>query len=456
MSNITTQVGPLDVQGLVSQLMTVERQPLVALQKKASTYQSQLSDLGKLKSDISSLQSTLSELSSGTFLNASKLTSSSQDVLTGSSTSFALAGVYNVNVQQIAQGQSVAFANQPSASNPLGNAADSLLFHFQDGSPAANVAIKANASLNDIASAVNAAGIGINATIVNSGDPANPGTLVFSSTKTGNGKAFTTSLQTDDAALNFLKFDPSVADDPRLTARAQDAIVQVNGVTMHNDTNSLTSGITGVTLTLSKPGTSSVTVSRDDTAIQAKVQAFVDAYNKVRATAESLRKGSMKGDASIQSVESMLQSVLTTPISGVDPTRAIGYLAQIGITQNGTSAGANGSTVLDGSLKFDATAFINALNGNLAGVAHVFGNANNDGVADRLNRSINDLLGPTGVLETATSAVNSTMQDEKLQEDLLNTRLDSIQKAYLTQFTNLNASLAQIQKTSDYLTRSLA
>jgi len=456
MPSITTQVGQLDVQGLVSQLMTVERQPMVALQKKSDQYKTQLSDLGRLKSDLSSLQSSLRDLSTGSFVNAAKFTSSNTEALNGTTTSFALPGVYNVTVNQIAKGQNVAFANMPARDVKLGNAADKLTFSFEDGSTPASISIKENATLQDIAGAVNGAGIGINATIVNSGDAANPSKLVFSSTKTGAGKAFTTTLANNDPKLQFLKVDPKVADDKRLTAKAQDAIVDINGVSMHNATNTLTEGINGVTLNLTKEGASSiVTIARDDDAIQKKVQDFVDAYNKVRATADSLRKGSLQGSASMLSVKDTLAGVLTTPISGVDPFKDMAYLAQLGITQNGTSKGADGTSRLDGSLKFDPKAFKEAMDKDTAAVTRVLGNSNNDGAADRMIKRINDLLSPTGLLEAATSSVNKRSQSDQIKLDQMQAQMDSIQTRYINQFTKLNSALAQISKTSDYLSRTL-
>lgn len=455
MASITSQVGQLDVQGLVSQLMTVERQPMAAIQKKNDQYKSQLSDLGKIKSDLSALQSSLRDLSTGTFLNAAKLSSSSTDVMTGTSTNFALAGTYLVDVSQIATGQNVAFANMAARDTKLGNAADKLKFSFADGSTPATIDIKENSSLQDIVAAVNGAGMGVNATIVNSGDPANPSKLVFSSSKTGEGKAFTTTLQNSDPKLQFMAFDPTVKDDPRLTAKAQDAIVTINGVTMHNSTNTLTEGITGVTLNLSKKGTSNISVSRDDDAIQKKIQDFVDAYNKVRSTADAVRKGSLAGNPAMLSIKESLANVLTNPISGVDPLKDIAYLAQIGITQNGTSKGADGSARLDGSLKFDPKAFKEALDKDATAVARVLGNSKGDGAADTMIKRINDLLSPNGLIETASTSVTRRSQDGQIKLDQMQAQMETIQARYTSQFSKLNTALMQISKTSDYLSRTL-
>ena len=46
----------LDLSGILTSLMQVEQQPLVALQKKEASYQARISALGTLKSSLSALQ----------------------------------------------------------------------------------------------------------------------------------------------------------------------------------------------------------------------------------------------------------------------------------------------------------------------------------------------------------------------------------------------------------------
>ena len=52
----------LDVSGLVSQLMALERRPLTALSTKEAKYQAQLSAYGSLKGALSSFQGTVAAL----------------------------------------------------------------------------------------------------------------------------------------------------------------------------------------------------------------------------------------------------------------------------------------------------------------------------------------------------------------------------------------------------------
>lgn len=54
----------LDVSGIVSQLMQIESAPLTKLQKQATEYNSQISELGRLKDAMSKFQTSMGNLSS--------------------------------------------------------------------------------------------------------------------------------------------------------------------------------------------------------------------------------------------------------------------------------------------------------------------------------------------------------------------------------------------------------
>ena len=56
----------LDVNSIITQLMAIERQPLDALQTKATTIQSTVSEYGKIKSAVSTLRDLAAKLASTT------------------------------------------------------------------------------------------------------------------------------------------------------------------------------------------------------------------------------------------------------------------------------------------------------------------------------------------------------------------------------------------------------
>ena len=53
----------LDIENIVSQLMSLERRPLVAIQTQVSVTQANISSYGTLKSAVSSFQDAMQELS---------------------------------------------------------------------------------------------------------------------------------------------------------------------------------------------------------------------------------------------------------------------------------------------------------------------------------------------------------------------------------------------------------
>ncbi|MBV8048826.1 MAG: flagellar filament capping protein FliD, partial [Paludibacterium sp.] len=364
-STITSASGPLDVQGLVSQLMNVAKQPLNRMNQQVSTYNSQISDLGALSSDLTALQGTLTSLSSGQFINTFKATSSNTSVLSATASQSANPGIYNVAVNNLATAQNLAFNGQASESASLGNAADTLNFTF-GGGKTATVAISANSSLDEISNSINAAGIGVSASVVKADNSAAPYRLVLTGAGVGAAQSFSTSTAGGQASLSFMTFDAAAAvdgsgniTDSRLTARAKDASLTVNGLTLTSSSNTVTSAINGVTLSLTQAGSTALSVASDSAAIQAKVQTFVDAYNKVASDAQTLYNGNLKGDYTLVHLQTTLAKLLNTPISGADGSTTIAYLAQAGV-----------SLQKDGKLKLDATALNAAIANDPAAVVN--------------------------------------------------------------------------------------
>ena len=98
MASITTSVGTLDVQSIVSQLMTIEQQPLQVSQQRSSKYNTQLSSIGQISSALSALQSSASKMSTGAFLQQFKASSTDTSIANVATTTGGVAGSYALNV----------------------------------------------------------------------------------------------------------------------------------------------------------------------------------------------------------------------------------------------------------------------------------------------------------------------------------------------------------------------
>jgi flagellar hook-associated protein 2 len=176
------------------------------------------------------------------------------------------------------------------------------------------------------------------------------------------------------------------------------------------------------------------------------VQTFVSAFNQLQGDITSLssNSGGLEGDYTLVNLQSQMDNILNTPISGANGTTTVAYLAQVGV-----------SLQKDGTLALDATDLTNAVTNNSAAVANVFGNSNNDGFAQRFNTQINNFLGPNGLITTRTASLNSQMKDVQAQEAQETTRLNTLNSSYLTQYSALNAALAAMEQTSTSMTAML-
>lgn len=373
-STTSTAGTNIDVAGIVSQLMAVEQKPLTALSTKEASYNAQLSAYGSIKGALGSFQTAVSALSDISKFKALSATSGDSTILTASATTDAVAGVYAVSTTQLAQAQTLMSNGVMSNTVSLGNSATTLSFQFgTTGVPgsfgtAKTVAIAANSSLQDISSAVNAANIGVSATVVNDGT-ATPYRLVFTASSTGAANSM--SVVTADATLSpILNYDEGTGGTKSMTqaAAAQNAMLTVNGVPVSSATNTVTGAIQGVTLSLVKPNAAtSVTIVRDTATINTSVSGFVKAYNDLSTTLKNLsaydpvnKKGAvLLGDSTVSTLQSKLRVVLNTAIS--NSGASLTTLSQIGV-----------SFQKDGTLALDAAKLNTAISNNFNDIASLF------------------------------------------------------------------------------------
>ena len=172
-----------------------------------------------------------------------------------------------------------------------------------------------NDSLDVVRDKINAAGIGVTATVVSD---ATGSRLVLRSTNTGVNNGFkvtaeeapATSKLPDSTAealpLSALAFDPSSATKlgMALLQPASDARVQIDGKTIESSLNAIESE-TGLNLTLkgTTDGPVKVSVSLNQDGAKSAIQDFARAYNSL------LRQG---GDTA-ESIRAATQSTLATP-----------------------------------------------------------------------------------------------------------------------------------------------
>jgi len=344
----------LDINTLVSKLMSIEQQPLTKLDTEEAKYQTKISALGTLKGAISSLQSAVSTLNSQSKYSAKTVSSADSTVLTGSASTLASKGSYKVVVSQLAQSQNLSSDGFAASTTTVGSGTLTIQFgtltggafnlNPDKGTHTITIGSSAN-TLTGIADAINAAAIGVSASIVNDGST-NGYRLVLTSEDTGAANEMRITATSDTGDLSVFEFDPTAASSAMTENQAaQDAQLTVNGLAVSKASNTITDVIHGVTLNVLKvsdgtpPSTATtLTVAKDDAGTQTAVQAFVDAYNeaaKALADASSYdattkQAGPLQGDFAVLTMQRQLRAMLNTPLSS--PGGGLTSLSDIGVS----------------------------------------------------------------------------------------------------------------------------
>jgi flagellar hook-associated protein 2 len=378
----------LDVNGIVSKLMAVEQQPITNLNKKEAAFQAKISAYGSLKSALSGFQGALLGLTNASSFKSLTATPADSTIVTASASSIAVAGSYALDITQIAQAQKLVATGQTSATTSIGNGTVTIDFgtisggtfnavtgkytgaaYTSNGNGAKTLTIDAsNNSLSGIRDAINAANLGVSATIINDGS-ATPYRLSLSSGSMGQSNSMKISVAGDVALSNLLGQDPIGVQNMSEVVTAQNASFKVNGVTVSKTSNSVTDVIPGVTLNLLKPTTSttSVTVAQDSGAVQTSVSSFVKAFNDLNTTLKNLsgydaaakKGGVLQGDSTVLQLQAKVRSILNTSVSNT--SGSLTNLSQIGV-----------SFQRDGSLALDSAKLSSAISSNFSDIASLF------------------------------------------------------------------------------------
>src|SRR5574340_224212 len=391
-TSATTSTSGLDVNTIVSQLMTVERQPIAKLNAKEASYQAKLSAYGSVKGAVASLQSAVQSLNSSSKFQAIRATASDTTVFSASASSSAVAGTYSLEVTSLAQAQKLVATGQSSSTAAIGNGiATTVTFDFgtitgtllpsgkydagatfgSNGNGAKSITIdNTNNSLQGIRDAINAAHMGVTATIVNDGSATAPYRLTLSSDSGGASNSMKISVAGGDGNIAaLLAHDPAGTQNLTETATAKNAVFKVNGVVVSKTSNTVSDVIQGVTLNLSNVTTSpaTLTVERDTAAISSSISGFVKAYNDLAKTlkdvsaynAASKTGAILQGDSTVRSLQTQLHGMLSTSVTGT--SGALATLSDVGV-----------SFQKDGTLVLNQTKLDSAIASNFSDIASLF------------------------------------------------------------------------------------
>jgi flagellar hook-associated protein 2 len=343
----TTGLGSgLDVEGLVTKLMSVEQQPLLKLKQKEAAVQLKVSAYGTFRGAVSSFQQSLAGLEQASIYGANKGSVSDSSIATISASATSDLGSHTLEVSALAGAQRLKSGTFTNLTDSVGTGTltidygtyDSTGNTFSVNADRTSQTITIDSAHNTLAGvrdAINAAKVGVTASIVNDGSG---NRLVVSSASTGtvNGLRITATdddtNNTDTAGLSQLAYDPTATagsgNNMTQVSAAADAKFTLDGLSITKSSNSVSDVLSGTTLNLIKTNVNSpidINISQDTTAVKGAVDAFVKAYNELHASASKLdgydastkTAGALQGEAAISAVMSQIRGGLNAMGSSV-------------------------------------------------------------------------------------------------------------------------------------------
>ena len=434
----------LDIEGIVSQLVAAERQgPTRRFNIKEAGIQQDISGFGALKSALSNFQTKVQDLQNpADFLNF-RTESSDSEIFSASADENANPGEFNIQVEQLAQASRVRTQEGFDPEAGLGTGSITLGL----GSESFDVAIdENNNTLAGIRDAINNAenNPGVSASIINVDGGSR---LVLSSEKSGAGNDITLTATDNDAGDG--------ADLTRLNTldtvqASQSASVFIDGLAVTSETNTIENVIEGVSIDLKEanPGVAeTLTVSRNSNATVSRVESFVESYNKLVNTMDQLsaydpeteRAGPLQGDSILRSIETQLRQTVTSSVEGLDRSS----LAEIGIT-----------TTREGTLELDTERLTEVLDDDYSSISQLF--TSDNGLANRVDSLLEGYIGNNSIIDNRTDSLRNRIEGINDDRAQLDRRIEQVETRLRAEFGAMDALVANLQSTGNFLTSQLA
>jgi flagellar hook-associated protein 2 len=164
--------------------------PITALQNQETALNTSISTLGTIQGDYTTLQSALSALNTSLTIPPTGVSVASNAPFTAAVTGSPINGSYPVTVTQLASAEILASQGYASDSASVGDGTISITI---GGHTTPITVDSSNDTLSGLAGAINAAGIGVTAQVVDTGAPGAPYRLEITSNSTGSAQAFSVS-----------------------------------------------------------------------------------------------------------------------------------------------------------------------------------------------------------------------------------------------------------------------
>jgi flagellar hook-associated protein 2 len=453
-----TTVASLTSSAVSTELQTVEtalQKPITVLDNQVTTDKAEISAWGTISGAVSTLQTSLAGISNLATVNNLAATSTNTSTATATAALGAATGTYNIDVTSLATAQEVYTGTTGSAGATLSGGAGSLTITLKGGTSEKVSVGSGSLTLNGVAAAINTAAGGVKASVVSTTTGA---TLVLQGSKTGSSQAFSVS---GTGALSTFDYS-STTGTP--TEAAKNAVASINGVPITSTTNTLSSAISGVTVTLAGEGDSTISVSSSPSTLTSALSSVISSLSKAISTIHTETK--YVASSASASTSSSSSSAKTGPLIGNFTATNLGnqlLQAISGAAASGIAAASLGVTVnSSGKVTFSSATFSSEFAKNPKAVSALVSDiyTSLDGIttsAIGASSSTNSTTGlttkaTTGFITDQTTSIQAEITSINSNIATLTKQDDSTLSNLATQYSNAEAKSSDAQITEEYLT----
>jgi len=375
-SSTVTGVAGFDVKAAVDGLVAFDQLAIDQATKKQTAETAKQDAFSAINAAMLTFKSTAASMADQSkffaytaSVNSSSATVPASSLLDVTGTNSVSAGKHSIIVEQVAQAERL--SSSAGVTDGLGAGAVTsdqtplnLSGTFNIGT--ATISVVAGDSLQNIVSHINQqnASTGVTASVIKVAS--NDFRLVMTSDVTGaTGFSLSGAALDVGGSLAGLNLGATGANARQVLAQAQDARVNIDGLSVTRSSNSISDALNGVTLNL-KQADPTVTVNMDiqvDTAaLQQNVQAFVDAYNGVQSLVNKQFQldpatgttGVLAAEGVLTNIQSTLSNSLLQTIPGLASDR--NSMVSIGVEPDAQGVLTINQTLFDKFLTTDPNA----------------------------------------------------------------------------------------------------
>jgi flagellar hook-associated protein 2 len=428
---------------IVDQLIEAEKIPLQTIEGKKAKVENKLKLVEDLGSKISAIQGSISGLASARGFSDIKLESADTTIVGGTvDPNAATRGSWNIEVMALAQ-KAAAITNGFPDKNETQIGVGYFSFDTPEGTKEVYIS-GGNNTLEGAASAINRAGVGLQATVItDQTDPEAPFRLMITGKEVGGKSTI------EYPTLYFLDGDQDIYFDQQ--REATNGKIKLDGFEIDVPDNTLEDLIPGVTIELKQasPGkTVTINVKEDMEVVSGKVKEFVDSVNAVLGfiqkqnalTQESDTSSTLGGDVLLRTIESRFRSFLQSPVYGTGSD--VQMLNQIGIT-----------FTRSGTLEFNEEKFNTRLKQNPDQVQmFLTGDGFTTGFIPRLRNTLKSMTDSTfGPVANRRNGLRTQIDQMDNRIESLERRIGQKEQTLRRKFAALEEKMAGIQAQGSFL-----